>query len=252
MVAFVAEWSRRRNIFTWLAVASVGGALIFTLGWLVAGGLQDHYNPRSDYISSLAAVGAVDPWIMILALVMFGVGVMSLGAGLIFSFNDNLGRVGSLGVLLSGLGVLLAGVMRHDCGVQLPACSIKVGMGEISGYHAVHDVVAAVTFVVAGASQLLISRSAHRSEGWRHMYLPSAVSGILTLLLFTLMSSPVLVGWVGALQRGIAVVASMWVTALGIQLYRLGAQGRLDPQSSVIARARRQGIDARLSRLARQ
>ncbi|NEE01459.1 DUF998 domain-containing protein [Phytoactinopolyspora halotolerans] len=237
MVARLAQWSRTRTIFTWIAMASIGGALIFTLGWLIAGRLQDHYNPRSDYISSLAAVGAVDAWIMILALVVFGLSVISLGAGLILSLNDTFGRIGSLGVLASGLGVMLVGIMRHDCGVQLPTCSFKVSMGEISGYHAVHDVVAATTFVVAGASQLLISRSAKRSEGWRHLRIPSAVSGGLTLGLFLLMSSPALVSWVGVLQRGIALVASLWVSALGVHLYWMRGRRRNALTSAAVHRA---------------
>lgn len=221
MVALLTDRSRPRKMPTWLPVSSVAGALIFTAGWLIAGRVQDNYNPRSDYISSLAAVDAANPWVVILALVTFGIGVMSLGAGLVHKLQDPLGRVGSLGILLSGLCVLVVGLMRHDCGLQLPACSLKVNMGEISGYHAVHDVAAAATVMVAGASQLLIAGSVRRREGWHYLRLPSMVSGSLTLLLFALMSSGLLPEWVGAIQRVMAVVACIWVSTFGVHLYRL-------------------------------
>jgi hypothetical membrane protein len=226
MAVLMSERSRRRTVSSWLAVPSIAGALVFTAGWLIAGRIQDQYNPRSDYISSLAAVGAANPEIMIAALVLFGVGVMSLGAGLVHSFPDPLGRIGSLGVLLSGLGVLVAGSMRHDCGVQLPDCSAKVSMGEISGYHAVHDVASAATFMFAGASQLLLSYAMQRREGWRYLRLPSVASGTLTLLLFVLMISGEFPEWVGALQRGIVVVGCLWICMLGAHLIRLGMKER--------------------------
>ncbi|WP_166355229.1 DUF998 domain-containing protein [Phytoactinopolyspora limicola] len=225
MVAWLAEWSRRRKLFAWLAAPSIVGALVFTTGWLVAGAIQDRYDPRSDYISSLAAVDAANPWIMITAMVAFGVGVMSLGAGLFAVLEDRMGRIASFAVLLSGLGVVVVGMMRHDCGVQLPSCSVRVSMGEVSGYHAVHDVAAGLTFVLAGIAQLLISRGVRRHDAWRYLRLPSSISGVLTLVLFTLMTSDLLPEWVGVIQRTIAIVASIWVSALGVHLFRLDIRG---------------------------
>jgi hypothetical membrane protein len=232
MVMVLPHRSRQRTIPAWLAVPAIAGALVFTAGWLIAGRLQKHYNPRSDYISSLAAGGAVDPWIMIVALATFGVGVMFVGAGLVHALPDPMGRFGSMGILLSGVGVLLAGSMRHDCGVQLPDCSAKVSMGEISAYHALHDVVTGLTFIVAGASQLLISSSVHRRVGWRHLRLPSMASGGLTLLLFAVMISEIFPGWAGAIQRVIAVIACVWVSTLSIHLCRVSVKDHRRRRSS--------------------
>ncbi|AYY13144.1 DUF998 domain-containing protein [Actinobacteria bacterium YIM 96077] len=220
MAMLLADPSRRRVLSTWLVVSSVGGALVFTLGWLIAGAVQERYDPRSDYISSLAAVDAAHPWIVILALVMFGIGVLSLGAGLLYVLPDSLGRAGSLGVMLSGLGVIVIGSVRHDCGLQFPVCSAKVSTGDVSLYHEVHDVASVATFLIAGGSQLLISWSVGRYDAWRRMQLPSVSSGIVTLVLFTLMSTEVLPHWLGAIQRAIAVVACIWVSTLGVHLYR--------------------------------
>lgn len=221
MLVSLTERTRWRRWSTWLAVPSVGGALVLTAGWLIAGRVQDRYNHRSDYISSLAAVDAANPWIMIGALVFFGIGVMSLGAGLLYSLRDTLGRVGSAGVLLSGVGVVLIGSMRHDCGLQFPACSIKVSMGEVSSYHAMHDVASAATFILAGVSQLLISRSVQHNSGWRYLRLLSFASGTVTLMLFVLMTSELLPGWVGAIQRVIVGVACIWVSTFSFSLRRL-------------------------------
>jgi hypothetical protein len=117
-------------------------------------------------------------------------------------------------------GVLMIASMRHDCSVQLPSCTAKINMGEISGYHAAHDVASVTTFVLAGISQLLISRSVHRGDGWRYMRLLSIASGTTTLVLFLLMSSGLMPEWVGAIQRVIVSVACIWVSTVGLHLYR--------------------------------
>lgn len=226
MVALVAERFRRRQVLAWLAVPPVVGTVVFTAGWLIADQVQESYDARRDYLSTLAAVDATNPWIIISALMVFGVGVISLGAGLAFSLSDRLGRTGSLGILLSGVAVIFVGMMRHDCDVQLPACAAKVSIGDISSYHAVHDVASGATFVFAGVSQLLISGSAQRFVQWGYQRLLSRSSGILTLVLFSLMISGLVPEWVGAIERAIAVIASIWVTALAVALYRLGGQAR--------------------------
>ena len=73
-----------RGTVRWWAVASAAVApFVLVGGWTVAAGRQPPgYNPVRDTISSLAARGASDRWLMTAALVAVGVCYVVTGAGL--------------------------------------------------------------------------------------------------------------------------------------------------------------------------
>jgi 8-oxo-dGTP pyrophosphatase MutT (NUDIX family) len=63
----------------WGVISSAGSPVLLVTGSTVAAGLQPRsFNPVADTISSLAAVGAVDRWVMTSALVGVGVGYAGL------------------------------------------------------------------------------------------------------------------------------------------------------------------------------
>jgi len=67
----------------WGVISSVASPVLLVTGSTVAAGLQPRsYNPVADTISSLAAVGAVDRWVMTWALVGVGVGYAVTGLAL--------------------------------------------------------------------------------------------------------------------------------------------------------------------------
>jgi hypothetical protein len=45
-----------------LGTCAFAGPVIFTAAWLVAWPLRDHYSPRREDISALAALDAQYPW----------------------------------------------------------------------------------------------------------------------------------------------------------------------------------------------
>jgi 8-oxo-dGTP pyrophosphatase MutT (NUDIX family)/hypothetical membrane protein len=67
----------------WGVVSSAGSPVLLVTGSTVAAGLQPRsYNPVADTLSILAAVGAVDRWVMTSALVGVGVGYFVTGLAL--------------------------------------------------------------------------------------------------------------------------------------------------------------------------
>ena len=67
----------------WGVISSAGSPVLLVTGSTVAAGLQPRsFNPVTDTISSLAAVGAVDRWVMTWALVGVGVGYVVTGLAL--------------------------------------------------------------------------------------------------------------------------------------------------------------------------
>jgi 8-oxo-dGTP pyrophosphatase MutT (NUDIX family)/hypothetical membrane protein len=67
----------------WGVISSAGSPVLLVTGSTVAAGLQPRsFNPVADTISSLAAVGAVDRWVMTSALVGVGVGYAVTGLAL--------------------------------------------------------------------------------------------------------------------------------------------------------------------------
>jgi Protein of unknown function (DUF998) len=57
----------------WWGVASAAAApVLMVTGWTVAGGLQPSFDPVSGTVSSLAAPGAADRWVMTLTFVVVG------------------------------------------------------------------------------------------------------------------------------------------------------------------------------------
>lgn len=61
-----------RGVAWWGAISAVAAPVLLIGGWTVAAGLQPHYDPVSDTISNLAAIGATDRWVMNLVFVLVG------------------------------------------------------------------------------------------------------------------------------------------------------------------------------------
>jgi hypothetical membrane protein len=86
-----------RGVPWWGVVASAVAPVLLVGGWTVAAGLQPRsFNPVADTISSLAAQGAADRWVMTLALA--GVGACYVMTGLALRPAASAGRL----ILMTG------------------------------------------------------------------------------------------------------------------------------------------------------
>lgn len=91
--------ARFRLTFT----VAIAGPILLIVGWTIAAHVQPlAYNSVRDTISTLAAQGATDRWLMTVAL--YGLGVSYLGTAYLL---DRLARSGRLLLALGGLSTLL-------------------------------------------------------------------------------------------------------------------------------------------------
>jgi hypothetical membrane protein len=61
-----------RGVPWWGVISAVAAPVLLIGGWTVAAGLQPHFDPVSETVSELAAVGATDRWVMTLVFLLVG------------------------------------------------------------------------------------------------------------------------------------------------------------------------------------
>ena len=62
-----------RRVAWWGVISAVAAPVLLIGGWTVAAGLQPRFDPVTDTISALAAVGMTDRWVMTLTFLLVGV-----------------------------------------------------------------------------------------------------------------------------------------------------------------------------------
>jgi hypothetical membrane protein len=204
-----------------LGTCAFAGPVIFTAAWLVAWPLQDHYSPRREDISALAALDAQDPWIMMLGFMALAVGTIALGLGLMGAVPGRSGKAGSILVLLAGVGLGVAGLARNDCSSELAACKASEEAGNLSWHHQVHDLVSLVIFLALIAAPLVLARGFGQAREWRDLRTYSLLTGVLTLALLVLYGTGAIDRWNGIVQRIFVAVPWIWIAVLGLRLRRL-------------------------------
>jgi hypothetical membrane protein len=71
-----------RDVPWWGVVSSVAAPVLLIAGWTAAAGLQPYFNPVRETVSSLAAPGAADPWVMTWTFIVVGVCYLVTGVAL--------------------------------------------------------------------------------------------------------------------------------------------------------------------------
>jgi hypothetical membrane protein len=96
----------------WGVISSAGSPVLLVAGSTIAATLQPRpFNPVADTISSLAAVGAVDRWVMTWALVGVGVGYAVTGLAL-----RPAARAGRLILMTVGVATVLVALNPEHAG----------------------------------------------------------------------------------------------------------------------------------------
>jgi len=78
----VAYGSGVRDVPWWGVVSSVAAPVLLVTGWTAAASLQPHFNEMRDTVSSLAAPGATDRWVMTATFIVVGVCYLVTGFAL--------------------------------------------------------------------------------------------------------------------------------------------------------------------------
>jgi len=201
-----------RSTVQLLAVAGLGGPVVFWLVVVVLGALTPGYSAVSDYISTLGAVGAPYAVVQRVNFVVFGGSVMALAVGLDHWSRES-GRpwVGIVLVGVFGAGILGAGIFQDDL-LQPDSMTAQI-----------HQFVSSTAFVAALVGMPLASRKFEQSERWP-AYQSRFTSTVLAVVLF---ASLVVfrIGlnswWAGAAQRQFLLLLTGWVVFHAVRLYRL-------------------------------
>jgi hypothetical protein len=190
----------------WWALISAGAApVLLAGGWTIAARKQPvGYSSIRDTISSLAAQGAGDRWIMTSALAGIGFSYAVSAAGLPVA-----PMTGRIALAVGGIGTVLVAAFPQ------PA----------SGNSVAHTVAAAVAFVALGAWPVL---AIHRDS--ENIFLHRGPSVVATVASFGLLLWFVLEvhgSYRGAAERSAALVEALWPLAVVVaarRTYGLGAR----------------------------
>jgi hypothetical membrane protein len=123
-----------RDVPWWGVVSSVAAPVLLVVGWTVAASLQPDFNPVRDTVSSLAAPGATDRWVMTATFIVVGVCYLVTGFAL-----RPAGAVGRLILIAGAAGGMLVAANPVRTGDPYPLPHIfwaSVGLAGLTAWPA--------------------------------------------------------------------------------------------------------------------
>jgi Protein of unknown function (DUF998) len=191
---------------TWIALAVVAGVAVFWGAILVAAAAEPGYSNRRDYVSVLAARGAQEAGLAILAIVA-AAGAMVFAALLLRRYS----KVAALLVALAGGGFVVAAFTRLECPNGAAGCGLG-GRFEVSGStevgHWTATTVASVLLIAGIAlTGVALVRRGRRLAGFASVAAAAAAAGAF---LATGGDNP------GVVQRIGILVATGWLAAFAL------------------------------------
>lgn len=191
---------------TSIALAVVAGIGVFWGGILVAAALEPGYSNRRDYVSTLAARGADQAGVAILAIVAAAVAMVS-AAWLLRPYS----RAAAALVALAGIGFVVAAFTRLECPNGAAGCGIG-GRFEVSGSTEIGHWTATTVASVLLIAGIALTGVALVRRGQRLAGIASLVAAAVTAIAFlaTGGDSP------GVIQRIGILVATGWLAAFAL------------------------------------
>ncbi len=192
-----------------LALAGIGGPILFVLVFTIDGWLSPGYSSLSQSVSSLGTTGTY-AWIQNTNFVVFGLLLMAFAVGFSRQMREVLSRealrTSTLLLLLTGAGLVNDGFFTQD--------SVTTFQGLL---HALGFLVIFASLIVA---LLLIGRQLSPIAAWRGYGWYSTITGLLTLgvlVLSAVLAAPL--HMTGLFQRILVVVAFGWYVVMGCRLF---------------------------------
>ena len=204
-----------RDVPWWGAASSLLAPLLLVTGFTVAASLQPNFDPVSDTVSSLAAVGATDRWVMTLTFVV--VGVCYLATALALRPAGTGGRL----ILAAGAvtGMLVAAHPVNAYNAYPVQHMLWAGLGF-----------AGLTFWPAGAWR----RGAPVPWGLRPAVAAAAVAVLLALMAWFVAELISGAGQVGLAERVVGTAQALWPLAVVLSCRRRAAPDQPPPAEAVV------------------
>jgi len=179
-----------RDVPRWGLVSSVTAPVLLVGGWTAATSRQPPYfNPVTDTVSALAALGAADRWVM--TLTFLAVGICDIVTGLALRPAGPVGRL----ILVAGAvaGMLVAAYPQHAGGSIAHAIWASAGFGALAVWP-------------AGAWR----RGPSVPWGLRPAVCAGAVAVLVLLLAWFAVEVITGVGQAGLAERVVGVAQAVW------------------------------------------
>jgi hypothetical membrane protein len=207
------------------AAAGIGGALLFTCGWIVGGLLQPaSYSWTRQEISDLGALTAQHAWVWNLADSLSGVLILIFAVG-IFPLvrTSRAGKIGAVLIGIVGVGGVLDGLLREDCPLSTSdACQRLQGGPGLSWHHEAHDIESVLVFLAILAAPFVMAKAVDGIERLRGLRTYTLVTGFVQV--GAAVSYALLYGETGGgiAQRLLALAFMAWICALAVRARRAG------------------------------
>jgi len=200
----------RLNIHSALGMAGVVGPIMLIIGDLTASLSSPDYSLVRNSISSLALMPI--GWLQTIGFLALGLLVEIFTAGLLFNVKRARGfHLGIAVLVFFGFGMLLIGAFHTD-----PVGAARTIEGRIHGF------TATTSFSLFPVALLFLTSSLRKDPGWQNLYIYSAVTLILAVILgITLRIVQEKSGWFGLVERLLVANMITWVEVAAINLMRL-------------------------------
>jgi len=196
---------RTRGV-TWIALAVVAGIAVFWAAILAAAAVEPGYSNRRDYVSTLAARGAEQAGIAMLAIV-------AVAAAMVFAslLLRRYSKVAAVLVALAGVGFAVAAFTRLECPNGAAGCGLG-GRFEISGSTEIGHWTATTVSSVLLIAGIALTGVALIRRGRRLAGIASIAAAAVTAGAFLATSgdNP------GVIQRIGILVATGWLAAFAL------------------------------------
>ena len=206
----------------WLTgAAGIAAAVVFTIGWIVAGLLEPGYDWARQDVSDLTAATAENPWVFRAAETLAGALLLVFTLGLYRAVGDRWsGRVGAALLALFAAGEVAVGAYLHlDCSLADAVCR----SADHTTRHELHEALSGVSFLALLVAIFSLARRFHRDVTWRPLGSVTLVASAATVAFLVLYMVLAREPGGGIAQRLAITTLLGWIAFLGYRL-RLGTR----------------------------
>jgi hypothetical protein len=207
---------RRASVEWWAGAAGIAAAVVFTIGWIVAGLLEPGYDWARQDVSDLTAATAENPWVFRAVETVAAALLLIFALGLSGAVSDRWsGRVGAALLALFAAAQFAVGAYLHlDCSLADPACR----SAEHTTRHQLHEALSGVSFLALLVALSSLARRFHRDVTWGQLGRLTLIAGAATVA-FLVLSMPL--QWEpggGIVQRLAITTVFVWIAGMGYRL----------------------------------
>jgi Protein of unknown function (DUF998) len=205
-----------------LAQVALAGAVLETLGWLLASLFSSADAWRSD-ISTMSTVGSDHAWLVLAGEAGLTIAILALawlvqGSGL----SGDHAAVGTVLLVVAGIGFAVQAMAR-----------------EGGRFDPVHGPAALLAVIALACAPLVLAVPWRAGTAYGALATWSVIASASGLALFALSTAPGLLG--GLCQRGAALVLTAWVASAAVRLGRTQPDARTSARVSAATRESQSG-----------